>query len=68
MFAGGHISGGQYNPAVTTGIWVRAAQSTKTTLVFWAVQILASVLAAGLGHYIAGGGDHPGSAALHQSV
>jgi aquaporin Z len=29
IFAGGHISGAPYNPAVTLGVWLRASVSAE---------------------------------------
>ena len=49
VFTGGHVSGGQYNPAVSLGVWLRRAQSWRRMLVFWAVQILGGILAAFFG-------------------
>jgi aquaporin Z len=35
IFAGGHISGGHYNPAVTLGVWVRGRVARRTSLHTW---------------------------------
>ena len=32
IFAGGHISGGHYNPAVTLGVWIRGRLASKDVL------------------------------------
>jgi len=32
IYAGGHISGGHYNPAVTLGVWLAAAVARKMLL------------------------------------
>lgn len=47
VYLGGHISGGNYNPAVSLGLWLRKAQSGKQTGYYMLVQLLAGVLAAG---------------------
>jgi aquaporin Z len=46
IFAGGHVSGGHYNPAVTLGAWVRGALPTKHVLPYMAAQVLAGFVAA----------------------
>jgi aquaporin Z len=46
IFAGGHISGGHYNPAVTLGIWLRGKCEAKDVAPYMAFQILGAVLAA----------------------
>ena len=46
VFAGGHISGGHYNPAVTLGIWLRGKCEAKDLVPYMAFQIVGSVLAA----------------------
>jgi aquaporin Z len=35
VFAGGHISGGHYNPAVTLGVWMRGKCETKDVVPYW---------------------------------
>ena len=39
IFAGGHISGGHFNPAVTLGVWIRGRCPTVDVLPYMAVQI-----------------------------
>jgi aquaporin Z len=46
IFAGGHISGGHFNPAVTLGVWLRGKCDTKDVAPYMTFQIIASVLAA----------------------
>src|SRR5436189_2786452 len=45
VYAGGHISGGHYNPAVTLGVWLRGRCATKDVVPYWLAQVLAAVLA-----------------------
>ena len=47
IFAGGHISGGHYNPAVTLGVLLRGKNIELTEAVgYWIVQLVAGVVAA----------------------
>jgi aquaporin Z len=46
IFAGGHISGGHFNPAVTLGVWLRGKCDTKDVAPYMTFQIIAGVMAA----------------------
>jgi len=46
VFAGGHVSGGHYNPAVTLGVWLRGKCEAKDVGPYMISQIVGSVLAA----------------------
>ena len=46
IYAGGHVSGGHYNPAVTLGVWVRGRCDTKDVIPYWVSQVLGAVVAA----------------------
>jgi aquaporin Z len=46
IFAGGHISGGHYNPAVTLGVWIRGACSGVDAAFYVVAQVIAAVAAA----------------------
>ncbi len=46
IFAGGHISGGHYNPAVTLGVWIRGRCDTKDVLPYWIAQVIGGIAAA----------------------
>ena len=45
IFAGGHISGGHYNPAVTLGAWIRGACTGAEAGSYVVVQIVGAVVA-----------------------
>ncbi|MFN3978915.1 MAG: aquaporin [Caldilinea sp.] len=46
IFAGGHISGGHYNPAVSLAVFVRGKLPMNDLIVYWVVQLVAGVVAA----------------------
>jgi aquaporin Z len=46
VYAGGHISGGHYNPAVTLAVLVRRRISLRDAFAYWIVQFGAGLLAA----------------------
>lgn len=46
VYAGGHLSGGHYNPAVTLGAWIRGKCPSKDVLPYMGSQILAGIVAA----------------------
>jgi aquaporin Z len=54
VYAGGPISGGHYNPAVTLGVWLRGKCETKDVIPYMAVQIIAGAIAAFIVSYVKG--------------
>jgi aquaporin Z len=46
IFAGGHISGGHFNPAVTLGVWLRGKCEAKDVVPYMVFQTAGAVLAA----------------------
>ena len=46
IFAGGHISGGHFNPAVTLAAFLRGRCDKKDVLPYWIAQFVAAVVAA----------------------
>ena len=46
VFAGGHVSGGHYNPAVTLALCLRGRCDSKEVVPYWISQILGAALAA----------------------
>src|SRR4030088_2605344 len=54
IFAGGHISGGHYNPAVTLAIWLRGKITMSEAIPYMIAQIIGAILAALLSVWITG--------------
>jgi aquaporin Z len=60
IYAGGHVSGGHYNPAVTLGVWLRGRCPAKDVVPYWVSQVVGAVLAAlVVGYLNAGAGAQP---------
>jgi len=45
IFAGGHVSGGHFNPAVTLGVWLRGKCDTTDVVPYLAAQSAAAMVA-----------------------
>ena len=45
IYAGGHISGAHYNPAVTLGGWIRGRCDTKDVAPYMISQVIGAALA-----------------------
>lgn len=66
IFAGGHVSGAHFNPAVTLAVFIRGKCEGKDVIPYWIAQLLAGVVAALIVTFLfAGKPDHP---ALRGSV
>src|ERR1700687_3491238 len=55
VFAGGHISGGHFNPAVTLGVWLRGKCETKDVVPYMIFQVVGAVLAGLVVKFLKGG-------------
>lgn len=62
IFAGGHISGGHYNPAVSLAVFLRKKISLENMFIYWVVQLLGALVAAFTTIYLKG---QPASSPLH---
>jgi aquaporin Z len=54
VFAGGHISGGHYNPAVTLAVLIRGKVSSQDAVVYMIVQAIAAAVAALIAKWYSG--------------
>src|SRR6267142_6468541 len=54
VYAGGHVSGGHYNPAVTFAVWLRGRCATADVLPYVVSQILGSLAASFVVLYLKG--------------
>jgi aquaporin Z len=65
IFAGGHVSGGHYNPAVTLGVWMRGRCAAADVVPYWISQIAGAVAAAFAVKFLVGA---PGSPAMVPAI
>lgn len=52
IYAGGHISGGHYNPAVTLGVWIRGECESKDVAPYMLFQSMGAIFAAWMVRYM----------------
>ena len=45
VFAGAHVSGGHYNPAISLSVYIRGKLSVKDLGAYWLVQIIGAIIA-----------------------
>jgi len=54
VYAGGHVSGGHYNPAVTLAVWLRGRCPTMDVPFYWGSQIVGAFAGGALALYLKG--------------
>lgn len=59
VYAGGHLSGGHYNPAVTLAASVRGRHPWAEVVPYWIAQVVGALLAAAAANYLTGGVAKP---------
>jgi aquaporin Z len=59
VYAGGHISGGHFNPAVTLAVFIRGRCEAKDVIPYWVAQLLAGVAAALVAVFLVGKSGAP---------
>jgi aquaporin Z len=59
VYAGGHISGGHFNPAVTLAVFTRGRCEAKEVIPYWVAQLLAGVAAALVATFVVGKSGTP---------
>lgn len=52
IYAGGHVSGAHYNPAVTLAVWMRGKLEMKDAVMYWIFQFAGAVIAALIVMYV----------------
>jgi aquaporin Z len=64
IFAGGHISGAHYNPAVTLGVWIRGACSTVEAGFYLVAQVIGAIVASLAAVFLLGHGSSPAASTV----
>jgi aquaporin Z len=59
IFAGGHVSGAHYNPAVTLAVFIRGRCASKDVVPYWIAQLAAGVTAALVAVFLVGKSGTP---------
>jgi len=54
VFAGGHVSGGHYNPAVSLGVLIRGKMPLSDLLPYWIAQLVGGAVAAWVTTFVLG--------------
>jgi aquaporin Z len=54
VYAGGHISGAHFNPAVTLAVMIRGKATLKEAVPYWIVQFAGGIVAAIIAYYLFG--------------
>jgi len=65
VYAGGHVSGGHYNPAVTLGVWMRGRLPSTEVAPYWIAQPVGALAAAFVTRYLVG---QPGDPAMTPAI
>jgi aquaporin Z len=60
VYAGGHFSGGHYNPAVTLGVTLRGKATWAEAVPYMVAQVVAALVAGGVVLYLKGDASPPG--------